>query len=280
MALVLILGSHVAGSRVGGTVASLALALSPFAIDPMHVPTTLMGRHPGWGAPGGGAVPDELFAGMLEGIADNGLFALVDGVITNYFASAMQVAIAARTIAAVKAANPRAIILVDPVMGDAPNGLYVSEEIAGALANTLLPCADYLMPNLWELAQISGLPVETRQQICFAARTLGKPTVVTSARGLTASGAVGMGAMLVDGDQSWHVCHDEIANVPKGTGDLMAALFMGHLINRDAPPTAMAKAVAGISALLTVGAQWGSEELPIVAGAHYAWQTAPLDFCE
>jgi pyridoxine kinase len=139
MALVLILGSHVAGSRVGGTVASLALALSPFAIDPVHVPTTLLGRHPGWGPPGGGAVPDDIFASMLEGIAANGLFALVDGVITNYFASPQQVIIASRAIAAVKAANPNAIAVVDPVMGDEPAGLYVSHEIASALIEHLVP---------------------------------------------------------------------------------------------------------------------------------------------
>eukprot|EP01035_Chromulina_nebulosa_P068331 gene68332-93637_t len=120
MPLVLILGSHVAGSRVGGTLASLALAQSPMKIDPVHVPTTLLGRHPGWGAPGGGPVSPDLFAGMLEGIAANGLFALVDGVLTDYFASAEQVQIAARAIDAVKSANPKAIILVDPVLGDAP----------------------------------------------------------------------------------------------------------------------------------------------------------------
>jgi pyridoxine kinase len=272
MALVLILGSHVAGSRVGGTVASLALALSPFAIDPVHVPTTLLGRHPGWGPPGGGAVPDDIFASMLEGIAANGLFALVDGVITNYFASPQQVIIASRAIAAVKAANPNAIAVVDPVMGDEPAGLYVSHEIASALIEHLVPSADFLTPNLWELGQLSGLPSTTTQQIRFAANTLGKPTLVTSV-----SSEQGIGAMFVDGAQAWHVQHDKTASVPKGTGDLVTALFMGHLINRDLPCDAMAKAMAGVYALLLAGEEWGSAELPIVAGAACAWTSPALN---
>jgi pyridoxine kinase len=273
MPLVLILGSHVAGSRVGGTLASLALALSPFAIDPVHVPTTLLGRHPGWGAPGGGAVSDDMFAGMLEGIAANGLFALVDGVITDYFATPTQVQIAARAIAAVKTANPRAIVLVDPVMGDAPGGRYVSEAVCAAIGEHLLPCADYLTPNLWELGYMTGLPVETPDQVRFAARTLGKPTLVTSVPNSNS-----IGAMLVDAGQSWRVAHDRIEDVPKGTGDLVAALFMGHLINGNMPCDAMAKALKGVSELLKAGAQWGSAELPIVAGAGRAWTETGLAF--
>jgi pyridoxine kinase len=273
MALVLILGSHVAGSRVGGTLVNLALALSPFAIDPVHVPTTLLGRHPGWGAPGGEAVSDDVFTGMLEGIAANGLFGLVDGIITNYFANPAQVMIAARAIGAVKAASPRAIVLVDPVMGDDPSGRYISEDVCAALIEHLLPCADYLTPNLWELGHITGLPTTSLDQIRYAARTLGKPAVVTSV--VTAEG---IGAMLVDGDQSWRVAHKAIQSVPKGTGDLVAALFMGHLINRELPCHAMAKALKGVNGLLTAASEWGSAELPIVAGFDRAWTQEGLDF--
>jgi pyridoxine kinase len=271
MALVLILGSHVAGSRVGGTLVSLALAVSPFAIDPMHVPTTLLGRHPGWGALGGGAVPDDVFAGMIEGVAANGLFALVDGVITDYFATPSQVHIAARAIGAVKAANPRAIVVVDPVMGDEPAGRYVSDAVCDALMECLVPCADYLTPNLWELRHMTGMSTDTLDQIRFAARTLGKPTLVTSV-----ASPSGIGTMLVDNDQSWRAQHGRIAAVPKGTGDLLAALFMGHLLNRDLPCDAMAKALAGVHALLLAGAHWGSGELPIIAGANLAWTQTGL----
>jgi pyridoxine kinase len=273
MALVLILGSHVAGSRVGGTLTNLTLALSPFAIDPVHVPTTILGRHPGWGAPGGAAVTADVFASMLEGIAANGLFAMVDVVITNYFASPAQITIAARVIDAVKAANPRAIVLIDPVMGDEPAGLYVSETVASALITELGPRADFLTPNLWELGYMTGLPVTDLAQIGYAARTIGKPTLVTSVLS-----AAKIGAMLVDGQKSWFVVHSKIAQVPKGTGDLLAALFVGHLINNDMPCDAMAKAISGVSALLKLGAQWGSTELPIVAGASSAWNSPPSDF--
>jgi pyridoxine kinase len=208
-------------------------------------------------------------------VAANGLFALVDGVITDYFASAAQVQIAARAIAAVKAANARAIVVVDPIMGDAPAGRYVSEEVCAAIMEHLVPCADYLTPNLWELSAMTGLPTDTQDQIRFAARTLGKSTLVTSVGSPT-----GIGAMLVDREQVWRVEHPRIESVPKGTGDLVTSLFLGHLINGDLPCDAMARALAGVSALLVAGAEWGSGELPIVAGADRAWTGDGLDFID
>src|SRR5690348_3888755 len=88
----LVISSHVAASRVGGS--AQALALAAIGIDPVVVPTVLFGRHPGWGKPGGGPVPRETFEGMLEGVAAQGL--TFDLVLTGYFASTEQVRLAAR----------------------------------------------------------------------------------------------------------------------------------------------------------------------------------------
>ena len=103
MPLALILSSHVASSRVGGFVQALAFA--QLKVDPIVVPTVLYGRHPGHGAPGGAAVPVEAFQGVLDGVEANGLFGLVDILITGYFTSAAQVRVAAKTIDAVRAAS-------------------------------------------------------------------------------------------------------------------------------------------------------------------------------
>ena len=271
MPLVLILGSHVAGSRVGGTLASLALAQSPMKIDPVHVPTTLLGRHPGWGPPGGGPVSPELFAGMLEGIAANGLFAAVDGVLTDYFASAEQVQIAARAIDAVKTANPKAIIMVDPVLGDAPGGLYVGQGVADALAEHLVPRADFLTPNLWELGYLTQTSPKDLQRIHYAATALGRPSLISS---VERNGEIG--GMLVDGSRAWLATHAKAAQPPKGTGDLMATMFLAHLIDGQTAPQAMGLALAGVSCNVQRAQEWGAQELPIIAAGDEAWRAEPL----
>lgn len=270
MPLVLVIGSHVAASRVGGTMTSLALALSPAKIDPVHVPTTLLGRHPGWGRPGGGSVDAAIMAAMIEGIAANGLLPLFDGVITNYFANPSQVDVAVRAVMAVKAANPKAIIMVDPVMGDTHEGLYVGSETAHALMRDLVPCADVITPNIWELGKLTGLSSECHEQVIAAARSTGKSVLVTSVEDRR-----GIGAIWIDRDGAWLGLHDKHDDIPKGSGDLLAAMVMARLIEGLAPVMAVGSALSGVQHVIGDAKEWRAPELPIV-GSQAAWDAVPV----
>ena len=55
----------------------------------------------------------------------------------------------------VKAKNPNALYICDPVMGDA-GGLYVPEPTAEAMRDLLMPLADIATPNRYELEWIVG----------------------------------------------------------------------------------------------------------------------------
>ena len=263
MASALILSSHVASSRVGGSVQALALA--QFKIDPILIPTVLYGRHPGWGAPGGAATPLDVLEGMLDGVEANGLLERVDLVITGYFASAAQVRAAARAIDAVRAA-PRAegarrpIVVVDPVMGDSGKGLYVPQEVAQAISTELIRRADVVRPNAWELERMTGLSARDPQSAVNSARLLGRPTLVSSVeRGQE------IGAVYADKTEAWFAAHARLSSVPSGTGDLMTALFAAALSEGQPVSYALARAVSGVAETITAAAAWRSAELPVVA---------------
>src|SRR6185295_17106342 len=84
-------------------------------------------------------------------------------------------------VAAVKRANPGARYLLDPVIGDA-GGLYVPEPLAIAFRQTLLPLADIVTPNRFELAYLSGSDPADNPGLARAARSLAvEEVVVTSA---------------------------------------------------------------------------------------------------
>lgn len=258
MPLALVISSFVAASQVGARPAVAALAARK--IDAALVPTTLLGRHPGWGAPGGGPVPPELMAGMLEGIAAQGLFAAVDAVLTGYFASPDQVEIAARAVAAVRAANPQALVLVDPIMGDADGGLYVREDVAERLAQRLLPLADVATPNVWELERLAGRPLETLQAVAAAARALAPRTVVTSIR---EAGAIG--ALWADARETWLALAPEEPRAPHGTGDLLAGTLLAALLDGLPAAAALHRAVGVVADVVRKATAWDAPELPIVA---------------
>jgi pyridoxine kinase len=275
MPLALILSSHVAGSQVGAT--AQAAALAQFKIDTMVVPTVLYGRHPGWGIPGGAPVPIEVFEGMLDGIEANGLFGLVDLVITGYFATGAQARAAARAIDAVRAAprqniaaTRKPVVVVDPTMGDAGKGLYIPAETAEGIISELIPRADVVACNAWELQKLTAMDTRDPVSAMRAARLLGKTTLVSSVyRG------VEIGAVLADKKEAWLAAHAKSERSPNGTGDLLTALYAASILEGQTFSYGLARAVGGVAETVTAANIWNAPELPIVAMGARIKQTSP-----
>ena len=244
--MILILSSFVASSPVGG--GAQAVALARLDVETVLAPTVLLGRHPGLGAPGGGPVDPTMFESVLAGIQANNVFSRAEAVICGYFADPAQVAAAAHTIDAVKAARPSAMTVVDPIMGDSVGGLYVKPEVARALAADLVPRADLIAPNAWELGRLTGTVVATPAEALAAARELGKPALVSS---IPVGRAIGV--MWTDGREAWLASHRRADIDPKGAGDLLTALFTAAVLGGATAAEALETAVGDVVATVLGG---------------------------
>ncbi|HUZ13488.1 MAG TPA: PfkB family carbohydrate kinase [Caulobacteraceae bacterium] len=246
MPAILILSSFVASSRVGGS--AQALALARLGIEPILAPTVLLGRHPGLGAPGGAAVEAATMAAMLDAVEANGRFGALDAVITGHFSHPDQARLAAQTLRRVKAASPGARLIVDPVMGDAPGGLYVGAAVAEAIARELAPLADLLAPNAFELERLSGAPITGEATALAAATRLGRPVLVSS----VPSGAE-IGVVYAEGGRGWLAAHARAPAAPKGCGDLLTAFFAAALVQGFALHDALQAAVGALAEMIADG---------------------------
>jgi len=269
MPFALLLSSHVAASRVGGGVSQRALEAR--RIDTALVPTVVMGRHPGWGAPGGGPVEENDFASSLDAIAAQGLFAQTDLVLTGYFASVGQITAAAEAIDRILAARPGALIAVDPILGDAPGGLYVPKPVAIAIRDLLLPRAGLITPNAFELGWLTGRTLPDLPSAIRAAQSLDKPVLVSSLPCGTE-----VGAAYVSPRESWMITHPRTGKAPNGTGDLLTAGFCGALVDGMTPKAALEHAVSATAAIIARAHEWEAPELPIVAAADLLVRPEPL----
>lgn len=265
MPLALILSSFVSASRIGGSAQQYAFA--PFGIDPVLVPTCLFGRSPAKGPPGGSAVAAETFRQMLHGVEADGLFGLADVVVTGHFSLPEQVAAAVEAIGKVRAAprdgaaTPKPRVVVDPILGDEPKGLYIKPEVAEAVAAMLVPRADALTPNAWELAHLTGLPVGSPAEAKTAAQALGKPCLVTS----VACGEGRIGMVCHDGHFARLYTHERFETAPNGTGDLVSAIFAAQLVAGLAPLVAAEGAARTVLEALRAAREWNAPDLPLVA---------------
>lgn len=251
---VLILSSTVASSRVG--VSAAGFCLQRLGIETVVLPTTLMGRHPGWGPPGGGATDAAMLRDVWTGVAAQNI--MFDAVLTGYMGETAHIDLGAEIIESVRARNPDALIAVDPVMGDHGN-LYIPEERAAAIISRLIPKADFITPNMWELDFIKTRSAALPDRL------------ITSAPDGEAIGAVWQSAT-----ERWQVSHEKFETVPHGGGDSLAALFLGRRLLGDAPSNALAKSVASVFELMRAADALDAGELPLVRMQAFINDAIPL----
>lgn len=273
---VIVISSLVSGARVGGGLTAAALERDGFRAD--LVPTVVMGRHPGQGAPGGGPVSAQTLASCLDAMLDQGRADAADAILTGYFSHPAQVEAAARFITAARRRNRALTVLVDPILGDGDERtgrLYIPEATAVAIRDQLVPLADVITPNLFELAWLTGRTLSNEDQIAAAARSLAPTSLVTSARNTRTR----IGALIATPGQLWRVAADRIDPAPNGTGDLFAATALAQALGGALWPDAAAAAATRVWLALDAARRSGGGELILTAGtaAHARVRRTPLD---
>lgn len=250
---VLSIQSQVVGARVGNSVA--AFAMERLGVRVMQAPTTMLGRRPDHGTPGGGPIPAETLASLIEGLAADSVFGEIDAVLTGYLGEPEQVAVILDAVERIKAANPDAVFICDPVLGD-EGRLFVSEAVADAVINGLWPHADWLTPNAFELGLITGRAVDGLEPAREAARRIGKPVLVSSIRT-----ALGLGNLYAAPGGDWFCETARLPRAPKGAGDLLSALFTARRIRGEAPAVALEGATGAVYDVIVRSLAAESEDL-------------------
>nr|WP_040305514.1 pyridoxal kinase [Ahrensia sp. R2A130] len=267
---VIVISSHVVRGTVGNRAAVFALETLGFPVWAM--PTVTLPWHPGHGPASRIIADDAEFAALLADLAKHPKLGEVAGIVTGYFGSAGQVAAVAELVDAVKAANPQAIYLCDPVMGDVVDGegrLYVPQAQADAIVRDLLPRADWVTPNPFELSILSGDEIATAPEtIAVSAKKLARDTVVVTSVPALRRGHIG-NLLLRDG-QSTVVEHRAVETHGRplnGLGDLASALLLGRSLSGVDAKQALGLTCASLHEVMAISAQAGSDELLLESAA-------------
>jgi pyridoxine kinase len=277
MPTILSLSSQVARGHVGHS--ATVFAWQRLGIEVVALPTILLSNRPDYPHRAGERIRPELLGEMIAALDANGWLGEIDAVFTGYLPSAAHVGLAAGLIARLKGAKPELLYCCDPILGDEPDGLYIAEDAANALRDTLLPLADLITPNRFELEWLTSEGVRSAEDAVRAARRLARPMVLATSTP-AADSEDELTNLLVEEAKAWGAVVGRRATVPHGTGDLIAALFFGHLLRSRPAPEALALATAGIEAV--IDASEGSEELNLIASQDSwavpgPWPVTPLD---
>ena len=276
MPTILSLSSQVARGHVGHSAA--VFAWQRLGIEVVALPTILLSNRPDHPHRAVKRVRPAFLSEMIDALDANGWLGEIDAVFTGYLPSTEHVALAAGLVGRLKAARPDLLYGCDPILGDEPGGLYIAEDAANALRETLVPLADLVTPNRFELGWLSGEGVGSAEDVVHAARSLARPMVLATSAPAESGGE--LTNLLVEGGRAWGAVVARRETVPHGTGDLIAALFFGHLLRSRPAPEALALATAAIEAVIE--ASEGRQELNLIPSQDSwalpgPWPVTPLD---
>lgn len=264
---VITIQSQVVYGSVGNGIAYRTLLKKNLEV--LQVPSVLFGCPPYYGAPHGGVVPNEWFSDFLEDLIARDVVCRARAVIVGYLGDVMQCHILANWLQRAIAINPELKIYIDPVMGDYGEGVYVDERLVGCYRSPFLNLAHGVTPNGFELEQLCGRSLATREQTQYAAQALlngnTQWVLVTSAPGVaTKDNEVGL--LLVTASQVQSFTHAKINSAVKGTGDMFTALLISHLLQGDALSIAVPTASREVCAVLEEAARHGWQEIGSLRG--------------
>lgn len=255
---VIVISSHVIRGSVGNRAAVFALETLGYPVWAM--PTVVLPWHPGHVPSTRLTFPESDFDKAIDDLIRAPWLGEVKAVLTGYFGTAAQPRAVARLIEALRKNNPDLIYVCDPVMGDL-GGLYIPQPTAEAIRDELLPLATIATPNRYELAWLSGAPLDDNNAIMEAAIALGPPRMLVTSAVPMMTGSTGN--LYLTGNHALLAEHRLIDHAPNGLGDLLSAVFLARVMSGMDEEKALQTTTASVFEVLARSVKRGANELTL-----------------
>jgi len=269
---ILSIQSSVAYGYVGNSAATFPLQRLGHEVWP--VMTVHFSNHTGYGAWRGMVLDPDVIAEVIEGMSERGALARVDAVLTGYQGSPGVASVVLATVERVRGLNPSVVYCCDPVMGDVGRGMFVLPGVPELIRERVVPIADVVTPNAFELAYLAGggdpalvsvdsvSTVDGLLSAVDVVRASGPSTVlVTSVQG-AGVGADEIGMLAVDSTGAYLVRTPRLPLTVNGAGDVTAALFLAHL--SAGIEVALARVASSVYGILAATHVAGEQEIRLV----------------
>nr|WP_246336716.1 pyridoxal kinase PdxY [Flexivirga oryzae] len=256
--------SSVAYGHAGNSSAVFPLQRLGFEVWPVY--TVYFSNHTGYGEWRGPVFEPETVADVITGIEERGVLGECDAVLSGYQGGEQVGAVILDAVARVKAANPKAIYCADPVMGDVERGFFVRPGIPEFMRDKVIPAADIVTPNQFELDYLSGTEVRTVDGLLEAVdalRARGPRTVLVTSVQTDQTPADSVQLAVVTDDGAWLVTTPLLPMYVSGAGDATAAIFLARWLTED-PAKALADTADSVFSIMERTHQAGSREIQLI----------------
>ena len=264
---ILSIQSSVAYGHVGNSAATFPLMR--LGVEVLPVLTVHFSNHTGYGAWRGPLLAASDVGEVIVGIDERGVLDSVDAVLSGYQGAEAVGAEILKAVALVKERNPQAIYCCDPVMGDVGRGFYVRPGIPEFMRDQVIPAAQIVTPNQFELDFLTGRETLTLAEVLDAAhalRAVGPEVVLVTSVVAEGADPETLTMLAVTGQGAWQVVTPRLERMFTGSGDITAALFLAHYLRSGGDAAAaLGETAAAVYSVLRHTTDAGSSELALVA---------------
>jgi pyridoxine kinase len=258
--------SSVAYGHVGNS--AVTFPLMRMGVEVWPVITVHFSNHTGYNSWRGPLLSASDLSDVVRGIDERGVLGEVDAVLSGYQGGEDIGAMILEAVALVKERNPAAVYCCDPVLGDEDRGSYVRPGIAEFMRDHVVPAAQIITPNQFELTALTGLPVSTMADVlraADAARSLGPDLVLITSVVREDGSASTIEMVAVDAEGAWLVSTPRLPRTFTGSGDLTAATFLATLLRAWDLPRTLAHTAGVMYGVLKITHSLGRTELALIA---------------
>lgn len=257
--------SSVSYGHVGNSAAVFPLQRQGHEVMPVY--TVMYSNHTGYGAWTGPMMTGQDVRAVVSGISDRGGLDDCSLVISGYQGGSDIGDAILDSVKLTKGKNPSALYSCDPVLGSADKGCFVSPEVQELIRDRVVPSADIITPNQFELGFLTGTDPHTLDETFDAVdkiREIGPSTVLVTSvlRPDRPENTIEM--MVVNDDGAWIVQTPLLPFKANGSGDVTAALFSSAYVQTGDPALALATTTASIYELLEDTMNSGKRELQLI----------------
>jgi len=261
---ILSIQSSVAYGHAGNSSAVFPLQRLGFEVWPVY--TVHFSNHTGYGEWRGPVFEPETVADVVTGIEERGVLGECDAVLSGYQGGEQVGAVILDTVARVKSANPKAIYCADPVMGDVERGFFVRPGIPEFMRDKVIPAADIVTPNQFELDYLTGSEVHTVDGLLRAVdelRSRGPRTVLVTSVQTDETPADSVQLAVVTDAGAWLVTTPLLPMYVSGAGDATAAIFLARWLTEE-PAKALVDTADSVFSIMERTHDAGTREIQLI----------------
>lgn len=207
----------------------------------------------------GDVLKGEQLHSIIQGMRRNDLLLDIDHILTGYMGSASFLETVVDVVKLIRSdvrekLPKRVRYVCDPVLGD-KGKFYVPEALVQLYLDKVIPLADVLTPNQFEVEKLTGINVRTiddAKRACHVLHQMGPSLVIITSMELDSNKDSNLMTIMASQMQqsiaeipqepkqsTWTIDCPIIDGHFTGTGDLCAALFLAHTTNNEKPGSSL-----------------------------------------